>query len=109
VWIFFHARQHLWDVARKLYPGQEAEQKRWMATHQDELLDEGKIEALVTSLRAIDSVHPELLEKIRAEADHFDNNKEHTRYPNCRAAATSTAASKTTGRAGRQPDRFAKD
>jgi len=25
----FHARQHLWDVARKLHPGQETEQKRW--------------------------------------------------------------------------------
>ena len=51
----FHARQHLWDVARKLYPGQEAEQKRWIAIHQDELLDKGKIEELVDVLRAIDS------------------------------------------------------
>ena len=81
----FHARQHLWDVARKLYPGQEAEQKHWMAFHQDELLDEGKIEDLVTALRAIDSPHPELLEKIRTEADYFDNNKERMRYPKFRA------------------------
>jgi hypothetical protein len=81
----FHARQHLWDAARKLYPLQEAEQKRWMAIHQEELLDEGKIEELVTALRAIDSLHPELLEKIRAEADYFDNNKERMRYPNYRA------------------------
>lgn len=81
----FHARQHLWDVARKLYPGQEAEQKRWMAIHQDELLDEGKIEDLATALRAIDSLNPELLEKIHGEADYFDNNKERMRYPNYRA------------------------
>ena len=81
----FHARQHLWDVARKLYPGQEAEQKRWMAIHQDQLLDEGKIEELVTALRTIDSLNPELLEKIRTEADYFDNNKERMRYPNYRA------------------------
>jgi hypothetical protein len=26
----FHARQHLWDLARKLCPNQEAEQRRWM-------------------------------------------------------------------------------
>ena len=26
----FHARQHLWELARKLYPNHEAEQKRWM-------------------------------------------------------------------------------
>jgi len=77
----FHARQHLWNVARKLYPGQDAEQKRWMAFHQDELLDEGRIEELVSELRAIDSLNPELLEKIRVEADYFDNNKERMRYP----------------------------
>jgi hypothetical protein len=72
-------------VARKLYPGQEAEQKRWMAIHQDELLDEGKIEDLVAALCAIDSLNPELLEKIRPEADYFDNNKERMRYPSYRA------------------------
>jgi hypothetical protein len=81
----FHARQHLWDVARKLYPGQEATQKRWMAIHQEELLDEGKIEELVAVLRAIDSLNPELLEKIRTEADYFDNNKERMRYPQFRS------------------------
>jgi len=81
----YHARQHLWDVARKLYPGQEAEQKRWMAIHQDELLDQGKIEELVAAIRSIDSLPPELLEKIRSEADYFDNNKERMRYPNFRA------------------------
>ena len=81
----FHARQHLWDVARKLYPGQDAEQKRWMAIHQDELLDEGKIEELVAMLRAIDSLNPELLEKIRTEADYFDHNKERMRYPKFRS------------------------
>jgi hypothetical protein len=81
----FHARQHLWDVARKLCPGQEAEQKRWMAFHQDELLDEGRIEELVAALRTIDSLPSELLEKIRLEADYFDNNKERMRYPRFRA------------------------
>jgi hypothetical protein len=81
----FHARQHLWDVARKLYPGQEAEQKRWMAFHQDELLDEGRVEELVAALRAIDSPHPELLGKIRVEADYFENNRERMRYPQFRA------------------------
>jgi hypothetical protein len=81
----FHARQHLWDVARKLYPGQDAEQKRWMTIHQDELLDKGRIEELVAALRAIDSPHPELLEKVRVEADYFDNNRERMRYPEFRA------------------------
>ncbi len=43
----FHARQHLWDVARKLYPAPGGRTERWMAMHQDALLDEGKIEDLV--------------------------------------------------------------
>ena len=30
----YHARQHLWDLARKLYPNQDAEQKAWMMVHQ---------------------------------------------------------------------------
>ena len=81
----FHARQHLWDVARKLYPAHETEQKRWMDFHQDELLDQGKIEELVAAIRATDSLNPELLEKIRSEADYFDNNKERMRYPSYRA------------------------
>jgi hypothetical protein len=76
----FHARQHLWDLARKLYPNQEAEQRRWMMAHQD-LLDEGKIEGLVAALRAIDSPNPELADKIRIEAGYFENNTERMRYP----------------------------
>lgn len=80
----YHARQHLWDLARKLYPNQEAEQRRWMMVHQD-LLDEGKIEALVSALRTIDSSNPELVEKIRLEAGYFENNTERMRYPKFRA------------------------
>ena len=81
----FHARQHLWDVARRLYPNQEPEQKRWLAIHQDKLLDEGKIEDLVAALRAIESSNPELLEKIRTEAAYFAKNTERMRYPEFRA------------------------
>jgi len=55
----YHARQQWWDVARKLYPHPEAEQRRWMMIHQD-LLEEGKIEELVAALRAIDGSTPEV-------------------------------------------------
>ncbi|HUD98247.1 MAG TPA: ISKra4 family transposase [Bryobacteraceae bacterium] len=79
----YHARQHLWDLARKLYPNQEAEQRRWMMIHQD-MLDEGKIEGLVAALRAIDSSSPELAERIRIEAGYFENNAKRMRYPEFR-------------------------
>jgi hypothetical protein len=81
----YHARQHLWDLARKLYPNQQAEQERWMLIHKDTLLDEGKIEELVASLRSIQSANPELAEKIRVEADYFEKNTERMRYPAFRA------------------------
>jgi len=81
----YHARQHLWDLARKLFPNQEAEQERWMVVHKDALLDEGKIEDLVASLRSIISSNPELSEKIRIEADYFQKNTQRMRYPEFRA------------------------
>jgi len=76
----YHARQHLWELARKLYPNQEAEQRRWMMIHQN-MLDEGKIESLVHSLRSIDSSSPELTERIRKEAAYFENNSKPMHYP----------------------------
>lgn len=81
----YHARQHLWELARKLYPNQKAEQERWMLRHKDALLDDGKIEELVASLRSIHVDSPELAEKIRIEADYFEKNTERMRYPTFRA------------------------
>jgi hypothetical protein len=80
----YHARQHLWDLARKLYPNQEAEQSRWMMIHQN-MLDEGKIENLVAALRSISSSTSELAEKIRIETGYFENNAERMRYPKFRS------------------------
>jgi hypothetical protein len=79
----YHARQHLWDLARKLYPNQEVEQRRWIMIHQD-MLDEGKIEALVAALRSIHTSSSELAEKIRTEAGYFENNTKRMRYPDFR-------------------------
>jgi hypothetical protein len=80
----FHARQHLWELARKLYPNDEANQKAWIKVHQRRLLDKGKIEKLVAALRTIHSPNPEVADKIRTEADYFENNAERMRYPKFR-------------------------
>jgi hypothetical protein len=81
----YHARQHLWELARKLFPNQQAEQERWMVIHKDALLDQGRIEDLVASLRSIESSNPELAGKIRIEADYFEKHTERMRYPAFRA------------------------
>jgi hypothetical protein len=80
----YHARQHLWDLARKLYPNDEVAQKVWMKVHQTHLLDKGKIDKLVAALRSIPSTNREVLEKIRTEADYFARNAERMRYPKFR-------------------------
>ena len=80
----YHARQHLWEVARRLFPNEVGKQKAWMKVHQKRLLDRGKIEKLVGALRSIDSDNPEVAEKIRTEADYFERNAERMRYPKFR-------------------------
>jgi hypothetical protein len=80
----YHARQHLWELVRKLHPNDAVAQKAWMKVHQKRLLDKGKIEKLVASLRSISSTNAEVLEKIRTESDYFERNAERMRYPKFR-------------------------
>ena len=80
----YHARQHLWDLARTLHPNDPMNQKAWMKVHQKRLLDKGKTEKLVLSLRSIASTNEEVLEKLRTEADYFERNAERMRYPKFR-------------------------
>jgi len=80
----YHARQHLWDLARKLYPNDPVTQKAWIKVHQKPLLDEGKIDKLVAALHSIHSTNPEVIEKIRTEADYFERNADRMRYPKFR-------------------------
>lgn len=79
----FHARQHLWDLARKLFPLDKAERQRWTSTEQDNL-DKGKIEELVSSLRSIQVADPDLAKEILTQAEYFDKNAERMRYPKFR-------------------------
>jgi hypothetical protein len=79
----FHARQHLWDLARRLYPSDDARQKQWIMRHQSKL-DEGKIEKLVGYLCSLEASSPELAETIRKAADYFEKNAERMRYPEFR-------------------------
>lgn len=80
----YHARQHLWELARRLHPNHESAQKAWMKIHQDRMLDKGKIDKLVIALRATDSSNLELLEKIRTETAYFERNAARMRYPEFR-------------------------
>jgi hypothetical protein len=78
----YHAREHLWDLARKLYPADETAQKRRLIRQLD-WLENGQIEKLVGALRkrANSSTNLELAKAIRIEADYFEGNKDRMRYP----------------------------
>lgn len=80
----YHARQHLWDLARALYPNDAANQQVWIKRHQKRLLDKGKIEKLVLALRSLPSAIAEVRKKIHTEADYFERNAERMRYPKFR-------------------------
>jgi len=81
----YHAREHLWDLARKLYPADEVAQKRWLMPKLD-WLENGKIEKLVAALGKLAHVHrnAELRKTIRIDADYFDTNRDRMRYPEFR-------------------------
>jgi hypothetical protein len=55
-----------------------------MKVHQKRLLDKGKIEKLVTALRALRHANTEVVEKIRTEAEYFEKNAERMGYPKFR-------------------------
>ena len=79
----YHARQHLWELVRKLYPNDEVQQKRWIMVQQNRL-DKGKIEKLALALRSIETTNPEVAKKLRTEADYFERNAERMQYPKFR-------------------------
>ncbi len=80
----FHARQHLWDLARLLYPNDTRRRNAWIGLHQKRWLDKGKIAKLVASLRSIQTPDAELANKIRNEADYFTTNSARMNYPKFR-------------------------
>ena len=79
----YHARQHLWELARQLYPRDQARQNRWVMVQQDKL-DNGRIEALVASLGRLRVQDSKLADKIRTEAQYFAKNAPRMRYPEFR-------------------------
>lgn len=81
----YHAREHLWDLARKLNPVDETAQKRWLM-HKLDWLENGKIEKLAAALRKLADaeLNVELSKTIRTEAEYFDGNRDRMRYPEFR-------------------------
>src|SRR5207245_10401901 len=67
----YHARQHLWAVARQLYPQEEVQQKAWMKVPQKRLLQKGKNQKPVGPLRDIPAGHPAIDGELRTQGDYL--------------------------------------
>jgi hypothetical protein len=79
----WHAREHLWDVAAKLFPSDEKPRKS-CAKKLIKKLNRGRVEAVVSELRGFPTRQPELREILRIKADYFERNRERMRYPRFR-------------------------
>ena len=81
----YHAGEHLWDLARKLHPANEASQKRWLMRKLD-WLENGNIEKLDAALRRLADAeqNSELAKVICIEAEYFHSNRDRMRYPEFR-------------------------
>ena len=80
----YHARQHLWDLARLLHPTDAKRRNAWIGLHQKRWLDQGKIAKLVASLQSIPTPDADVAKKIRNEIDYFATNAARMNYPKFR-------------------------
>jgi Uncharacterised protein family (UPF0236) len=80
----YHARQHLWELAGRLFPADEKQRKTW-ASRLEKKLDAGKVETVVKNIRAVSAPTTALAELIENEAEFFQRNAERMRYARFRA------------------------
>jgi len=79
----FHARQHLWNVARVLHPGDTPHQKRGSCASSQNSM-EGSSKSWLRFSGLSKSPAPPMLETIRIEAACFGRNARRMRYPQFR-------------------------
>jgi len=82
----YHAKGHLWDVARAIYGAGSDLGEAWAKQRRDEL-DEGKLDAVLTAL----GVHAKHNDEARRCVEYVERNRERMRYPDFRAAGLCTS------------------
>lgn len=81
----YHARQHLWGLAAKLFPTDERQRRRW-GSWLEKKLNAGKIEPLAKVLRGFAPPNADVAHLLSIEAEYFERNAERMRYAQFRAA-----------------------
>jgi len=75
----FHAKGHLWDVAKSIYGAGSVPGEQWAKQRRDEL-DEGKVDAILNALR----VHADANDEARKCVEYVTTNRHRMRYPEFR-------------------------
>ena len=76
----FHAKGHLFEVAKAIYGPASEVGERWARNRREEL-DEGRVDEVIAALRS----HAGSYEEARKNAEYFSNNRERMNYPTFRA------------------------
>ena len=82
----FHAKQHMFDVAKAIYGATSDLAKQWGKLRRDEL-DRGDLDGVLTALR----VHAPKVEEARKCLDYVTRNLHRMRYPDFRAQELSVS------------------
>jgi hypothetical protein len=83
----YHARQHVWEVARAAFATDIGSRESW-ARAVIEKLSEGQIEEVIAAIEALPPLAPEAGKArslLESEADYFRSNRQRMRYPTFRA------------------------
>ena len=75
----YHAREHLWELAAKLFPRDDKRRRGWVRRLKKKL-DAGRIEQLIDALRATETGDAELAHRLALEAEYFARNADRMRY-----------------------------
>ena len=76
----YHAKEHLWDVAKSIYGAGSDLGAQWAKRRRDEL-DDGAIDAILVALR----VHAQTNDEARKCVDYVTRNRHRMAYPKFRA------------------------
>jgi len=78
----YHAKGHLWDVAKAIYGAGSDLAEQWAKQRRDEL-DDGKIENILAAL-ALHTLHTNTNQEARKCFDYVTRNRHRMRYPEFR-------------------------
>lgn len=80
----YHAREHLANLGKAIYGTTSAQAKQWAAARSEQL-DEGDVEAVITSMKRLRPRQPTVREEVRKAIDYFETNQERMRYQTFRS------------------------